>query len=86
MRHLYYELDRVSNLIELLILCHPRGFSILLGEVDEPLSHEIHEMMASQRIQMPEDFKPSTINTETEAERIIYDSEYFDKSVKIAGG
>ena len=86
MRHLYYELDRVSNLIELLILCHPRGFSILLGEVDEPLSHEIHEMMASQRVQMPEDFNPATINTETEAERIIYDSEYFDKSVKIAGG
>ena len=47
-KHLYYELDRVSNLIELLIVCHPRGFSILLGEVNEPLSYEIHEMMASQ--------------------------------------
>ena len=80
------ELDRVKNLIELLILCHPRGFSILLGEAEAPSLREIHEIMSSQRVPMPEDFKPTTINTETEAERIIYDSEYFDKSVKLAGG
>ena len=35
---------------------------------------------------MPADFKAATMNTETEAERIIYDSDYFDKSVEIAGG
>ena len=33
-RNVMRELDRVRNLIELLILCHPRGFSILLGEAD----------------------------------------------------
>lgn len=86
MRHIYYELDRVSNLIELLIVCHPRGFSILLGEAGEPTSREIHEMMSSQRVRMPADFRASTLNTETEAERIMYDSDYFDKSVELAGG
>jgi hypothetical protein len=80
------ELDRVSNLIELLILCHPRGFSILLGESEPPTSREIHEMIDTQRVGMPLDFKATMKSTETEAERIIYDSEYFDKSVKIAGG
>ena len=29
----YRTLERVSNLIELLISCHPRGFGVLLGEV-----------------------------------------------------
>ena len=81
-----YELDRVRNLIELLILCHPRGFSILLGEAEAPSAREIHEMVDTQRVRMPADFKASTMNTETEAERIIYDSDYFDKSVEIAGG
>ena len=80
------ELDRVRNLIELLILCHPRGFSILLGEADEPTAREIHEMVDTQRVRMPADFKASTKNTETEAERIVYDSDYFDKSVELAGG
>ena len=80
------ELDRVRNLIELLILCHPRGFSILLGEADEPTAREIHEMVDTQRVRMPADFKASTKNTETEAERIMYDSDYFDKSVELAGG
>ena len=81
-----HELDRVRNLIELLILCHPRGFSILLGEAEAPSAREIHEMVDTQRVRMPADFKASTMNTETEAERIIYDSDYFDKSVEIAGG
>ena len=80
------ELDRVRNLIELLILCHPRGFSILLGEAEVPSAREIHEMVDTQRVRMPADFKAATMNTETEAERIIYDSDYFDKSVEIAGG
>ena len=85
-KNFWYELDRVSNLIELLITCHPRGFSILLGEAKEPTSREIHEMMNSQRVGMPDDFKPSTRSNEVEAERIVYDREYFDKSVEIAGG
>ncbi len=78
------ELDRVRNLIELLIQCHPRGFSILLGDAEAPTAREIHEMVDTQRGQMPADFKASTKNTE--AERIIYDGEYFDRSVEIAGG
>ena len=86
MKSACYELDRVRNLIELLILCHPRGFSILLGEAEAPTAREIHEMVDTQRVRMPADFKAATMNTETEAERIIYDSDYFDKSVEIAGG
>lgn len=85
-KNFWYELDRVSNLVELLITCHPRGFSILLGEAKEPTSREIHEMMNSQRVRMPDDFKPATRSNETEAERIVYDRDYFDKSVEIAGG
>ena len=79
-------LDRVSNLIELLITCHPQGFGVLLGNVSTPSSHEIHEMLNAGRVRMPDDFKPATRSTETEAERIIYDREYFDEAVKMAEG
>ena len=79
-------LDRVSNLIELLITCHPQCFGVLLGEVPPPSSREIHEMMNAGRVRMPDDFKPATLSTETEAERIVYDSEYFAETVKMADG
>ena len=82
----YKVLERVSNLVELLISCHPQGFGILLGEVQAPSSREIHEMMNAGRSQLPEDFKATMPNLETEAERIVYDREYFDKSVEMAGG
>ena len=82
----YKTLERVSNLIELLISCHPQGFGVLLGEVEAPDSYMIHDMMNSQRVPMPDDFKPATPSNETEAERIVYDREYFDESVKMAGG
>ena len=82
----YKTLERVSNLIELLISCHPQGFGVLLGEVEAPDSQLIHEMMNSKRVPMPDDFKPATKSNETEAERIVYDREYFDESVKLAGG
>ena len=78
--------NRVMGLIELLITCHPCGFSILLGEADIPESREIHEMMNAGRSKLPEDFMPTMPNLETEAERIIYDREYFDESVNLAGG
>lgn len=80
------KLNRVTDLIELLITCHPQGFGVLLGEVEEPSSREIHEMMNAGRAKMPDDFKPSTPSLETEAERIVYDREYFDKLVGLAGG
>lgn len=79
-------LNRVSDLIELLITCHPQGFDVLLGEVEAPSSQEVHVMMNAGRSKMPEDFRATMINIETEAERIVYDREYFDKSVKLAGG
>ena len=79
-------LNRVTDLVELLIACHPQGFGVLLGEVAPPSSYEIHELMNAGRIKMPADFKPTMLNLETEAERIVYDREYFDKSVELAGG
>ncbi|MBQ3395186.1 MAG: hypothetical protein IJR43_07540 [Synergistaceae bacterium] len=87
MRISYREkLRRVTGLIELLITCHPQGFSILLGESDPPSSREIHEMMNAGRSKLPEDFRPTMPNLETEGERIIYDREYFDECVELAGG
>ena len=79
-------LERVTNLIELLISCHPQGFGVLLGDIEPPDSLMIHEMMNAGRVPMPEDFKPTTPSNETEAERITYDREYFDESVELAGG
>lgn len=79
-------LNRISDLIELIITCNPQGFRILLGEVEPPTSHEIHEMMNAGRSKLPEDYVPVMPNLETEAERIVYDREYFDKSVEMAGG
>ena len=79
-------LNRVMELVELLITCHPQGFRVLLGEVPPPTSLEIHEMMNVGRSKLPEDFVATMRNLETEAERIVYDCEYFDKSVKLAGG
>lgn len=80
------ELNRVTDLVELLITCHPQGFGVLLGDVKEPSSQEIHAMMNAGRTKLPEDFVPTMPNLETEAERIVFDREYFDKSVEIAGG
>ena len=85
-RNFWRCLDRVSNLVELLIMCHPQGFGVLLGDVAVPTSREVHEMMNAGRVRMPDDFKPSTRNNETEAERIVYDREYFDESVRMADG
>ncbi|MBR0317416.1 MAG: hypothetical protein IJQ99_11180 [Synergistaceae bacterium] len=85
-KYFWKALDRISNLIELLIMCHPQGFKVLLGEVPPPTSREIHEMMNAGRVKMPDDFKPTSRSNETEAERIVYDSEYFEESVKMADG
>lgn len=79
-------MNRVADLVELVITCHPQGFRVLLGEVPQPTSREIHEMMNAGRSKLPEDFIPTMRNLETEAERIVFDREYFDKSVELAGG
>ena len=82
----YRALDRVTNLIELLITCHPQGFGVLLGTIEPPDSSLIHAMMNAGRVAMPDDFKPATKSNETEAERIVYDRDYFDESVRISEG
>ena len=79
-------LNRVADMIELLIECHPQGFGILLGEATPPTSREVHEMMNALRDKVPEDYVPVMPVLETEAERIVFDSEYFAKSVELAGG
>ena len=43
-------------------------------------------MMNAGRTKLPDDFIPTMPNLETEAERIVFDREYFDKSVELAGG
>lgn len=85
-RSSYEILNRVSDLIELIIRCHPAGFKLLLGEAAKPSSREIHEMMNAGREKMPEDFKATMPSLETEAERIVFDREYFDRSIELAGG
>ena len=87
MRKSFWEvLNRVADMIELIIRCHPQGFGVLLGEIDPPSSREIHEMMNALRDRMPEDYSPVMPNLETEAERIVFDAEYFARSVELAGG
>ena len=78
--------DRVAAVIELLISCNPQGFNILLGKTPPPTPREIHEMMNAIRFPMPDDFKPTMPNNETEAERIVYDTDYFNKAIAMAGG
>ena len=86
MKSFYEALNRVTYLIEIIIAFHPQGFSLLLGEIEEPTSREIHELMNATRSKMPDGFVPTMLNLETEAERIVFDREYFDKSVDMAGG
>lgn len=43
-------------------------------------------MMNAGRSKLPDDFIPTMPNLETEAERIVYDREYFDDRAGLAGG
>lgn len=81
-----HRLKRVCYLIELLLSCCPECFDVLLGKADIPTAYEIHDMMNAKRVRLPDDFVKSNVNTETESERIVYDSEYFNASVDLAGG
>ena len=76
----------VSGLVELIIRCHPQGFRLLLGEVEKPTSQEIHEMLNSIQDKLPEDYKATMRNLTTESERIVFDQEYFDHLIELAGG
>lgn len=87
MRSSFWEVkNKVAGLIEILITCHPQGFGILLGINEPPTSREIHEMFGSIRDKLPDDYKATMKNLETEAERIVFDREYFDRLVDLAGG
>ncbi|MBQ7544904.1 MAG: hypothetical protein IJT02_08175 [Synergistaceae bacterium] len=87
MRKSFWEvLNKVTELVELVITCHPQGFRVLLGEVPVPTSLEVHEMMNAGRSRLAEDFRATMPNLETEAERIVYDCEHFDELVELAGG
>ena len=81
-----HRLKRVCYLIELLLSSCPACFDVLLGNTDIPSQYEIHAMMNSKRVPLPDDFVKSSISTETESERILCDNEYFNASVDLAGG
>ena len=82
----FLQVEKVANLIELLLSCHPQGIGILLGDFPPPEPRTVHEMYNSKRLKLPDDYKPTQRNNTTEAERIVYDSEYFDEAVELAGG
>lgn len=79
-------LNDVSWMIELLIDCHPQGFDVLLGEVPPPLPAEVHAMMDALRSGEVCDWQPVSPSRVAEAERIVWDSEDFDRAVSTARG
>ena len=83
---MFEHVARAANLIDLLIMCHVKGFDILLGKFPPPDAKTVHEMMRSRRSILPDDFIAVMRNLETDAERIIFDKEYFDRTVKMCGG
>ena len=85
-RSLWRSVEKVAGVIELLIVCHPQGFSVLLGEVEPPTAEEVHIMLNSIREKKPADFIPVNKNLTTEAERIIWDYDYFNEIIKLAQG
>ena len=78
--------ERIAGLVELIIRCHPQGFRLLLGEVEKPNPQDIHEMLNTVRDKLPEDYKATMKNLVTEAERIVFDQEFFDGLIELAGG
>ena len=82
----FEQVARVANFVELLIMCHVKGFDILLGSYPPPDARTVHIMLNSRRALLPDDYVATMRNLETEAERIIFDKDFFDETVKIAGG
>lgn len=79
--------DKLTDLIDLLIDSHPQGFSVLLGEVEPPTSREIHVMRQAQRSEDERpDVKNASPNATVEAERIVWDAEAVEDTVKRAYG
>lgn len=85
-RSLWKTLNELTDMIELLIDCHPQGFGVLLGEVPPPVPEEIHAMMDARREHDDAGVPPATSSGVVEAERIVWDTEKFEAVVKAAGG
>ena len=85
-RYLWKTLNEVTDMIELLIDCHPQSFRVLLGEVPPPSPEEIHAMMDARRSHEDVGVPPASSSSVVEAERIVWDAEKFDEVVKAAGG
>lgn len=79
-------LDKLEELIEMLIDCHPQGFAVLLGDAPRPTARQIHDMLQARRSSPRPEVRPATPNLTTEAERIVWDAEAFDAVVEGAYG
>lgn len=85
-RSLWKTLNEVTDLIELLLDCHPQSFRVLLGEVPPPAPEEIHAMMNARRAHEDAGVPPASPSGVVDAERIVWDAEKFDEVIKAAGG
>ena len=85
-RSAWRTLNEVVDLIELLIDCHPQGFSVLLGEVPPPSPEQIHAMMDARRASEDAGVPVTSPSQTVEAERIVWDEEKFNEVVNAAGG
>ena len=79
--------DKIAGLIQFLIEYHPRGFDVLLGNIEPPSADEIHELLDAPRDhnKNPEvrTVSPSFVNN---AEKILSDEESFNNLIEQAGG
>ena len=85
-RSLWKTLNEVTDLIELLLDCHPQSFRLLLGEVPPPSPEEIHAMMNALRAHEDAGVGTTSSSHTVEAERIVWDDEKFESVIKAAGG
>ena len=87
-RSLWGILHRVSELLELLIICHPQGFLYCLEKRPRLSQGSFTIMMNAVLDKLPDNFIPTMphLEPEKESERIVFYREYFDKSVELAGG
>lgn len=85
-RSFWRAVDRLADMIELLIDCHPQGFDVLLGEVPPPSPEEIHAMMNARRTHEDAGVRTASPSHTVEAERIVWDAEKFETVVREARG
>lgn len=85
-RTLWKTLNELSELIELLLDCHPQSFRVLLGEVPPPSPEDVHAMMDAHRVSEDAGVPPASPSHTVEAEHIVWDDEKFEEVVKAAGG